>query len=268
MPKVSFVLPVKNGEAYIKHTVDSLLNQTVKNIEIVVVDDHSSDKTIEILNEIKDRRLTILSLKSKTGVSAARNMGTERSTGEIILPSDADDPNFPNRAEISIKELELAKADIFYSNLERYFENTKKRELRHFQPYDPIILRNINFIAHAGSSAYYRYVFDKVGGYDESIKIGEDYDFWLTAQEKDFKFCFKNIALAQYTMHNNQITSTNSSSRIKERQKWNRIIRKKHGIFTVEKEYISAKATPEVMNFYMIKNREIWFGKESIPTRN
>lgn len=269
--KYSFVLPVKNGSRFIQKTIKSLQNQTEKEIEIIIVNDHSTDHTVQIVDKIaeKDDRIKLFHLpKDKTGEGAGRNFGTRHSIGEIILPTDADDPNYPKRAEVSKQELITNQADIFYGNLERFFPEIDKKEIRHFQPYDAKLLRYINYIASAGASAYYRYVFDKIGGYDESLKTGTDYDFWLKAQEIGFKFCCKNIPLSQYTMHTGQVTGNrNDPEKIKKRQEWNRLIKKKHKIYDIDLDYVKKNATPEVLDFYVNKNYEIWFGEESIPTK-
>lgn len=270
MLKISFVLPVKNGERFIETTIRSMLKQNYQACEIVVVNDHSEDKTLDILNSLASKNKNLLILnnpENESGVAAARNLGTEKASGEIIFPSDADDPNFPERARVSISELQKNKADVFYSNLERFYQDSGKKELRHFQPYDPVLLKYINYIAHAGSSAYYKYVWEKVGGYDEEIKIGEDWDFWLKSQQAGFKFCFKNIPLAQYTMHAGQSTNTADREKIKNRQYWNRVVREKHGIYEIDLEYVKNHTEPSVREFYVDKNFEIWFEKESIPNK-
>ena len=268
MPKVSFVMPVKNGEDFIKNTIDSLLKQTFSDIEVVVVNDHSDDKTPQILEKIanENKNIKICNLTDKTGVGAGRNIGTKTATGEIIMPVDADDPNYSNRAENSLIELEKNNADLFYANIERYYTDTKKRELRHFQPYDEKMLKYINIVPH-GASAFKREVFEKIGSYEEKFLIGEDYDFFLTAQELGYKFCSKNVAVAQYTMHSGQLTTSPDPEKIKKRQEWNRLIREKHKIYEVDLDYVKNNAAPEVVEFYVDKNYNIWFAPESIPKK-
>lgn len=270
MTKLSFIIPVHNGEKYIEKTIQSLFKQTYKNIEIVAVNDYSNDDSLNMLKSLmrKDNRLKVSNNKGEPGEGATRNWGNRLVTGEIILPTDIDDPNSPNRAEISLRELTKNKADIFYSNLQRYYQDTGKSELRHFQPYDKQLLRYINYIAHAGSSAYYKYVINKVGGYDNYFKVGTDYDLWLSAQENDFSFCYKNIPLATYTMHANQVTNSNDPEIIKKRQFWNREVRQKHKIYSVDLEYVKKTALPEVQDFYVNKNYDLWFAPETIPIKS
>lgn len=262
-------MPVKNGEKFIKNTISSLLNQTFSDLEIVAVNDHSEDNTLNILKEIakQDERLKVFNMEDKTGIAAGRNLGTQNANGEIILPTDADDPCYPERAAISIEELEKNKADVFYANLMRVYSDTGKKVLRHFQPYDKEMLHYINFIGH-GASAFYKKVYDTAGPYDESILIGEDYDFFLNAEENGFKFVSKNIPVSQYTMHPGQTTGVvNDAEKIKKRQLWNKKVREKHSIYNIDPEYVRKNGTPEVVDFYINSNYEIWFGPESIPTK-
>lgn len=269
MVKASFVMPVKNGENFIAKTIESLQKQSVEKIEIIIVNDHSTDNTAKIVHEVakKDERIIFCSLSTTTGAPAGRNTGTKLARGEIILPSDADDPSYPDRAKISIEELRKNKADIFYGNLMRKYESGKK-ELRHFQPYNYKMLRNINFIPNT-ASAYKKEIFDKIGGYDEALKVGEDYDFWLSAQDRGFKFTSLNEPVTFYSMHSGQLTGVSiDKDKIQERQKWNRIVRKKHNIFSVEPEYIKNHAEQSVFDFYINKNYDIWFSPASIPKNN
>jgi glycosyltransferase involved in cell wall biosynthesis len=268
MPRASFVMPAKNCQEFIKKTISSLTNQTEKDIEIIVVENDSTDNTLNILNDLakSDPRIIIISAKNVSGIADCRNIGTKKASGQIILPVDADDPNNLKRVEISLSELKKNKADIFYGNMKRLYVDTNKSVMRHFQPFDSQLLHYINFIAH-GASAFYKYVYDKIGEYDSTIEIGEDYDFFLTGQELGYKFCSKNVALAQYTMHSGQITAHASKEQIKRRQKWNEIVRKKHGIYKIDLDYVKKHAELDVIDFYINKNYETWFGQDSIPEK-
>lgn len=266
MIKASFVLPVKNGERFIKATLDSLAGQSEKNIEIIVINDHSSDKTVEIVEEAakKDERIILGHNLDKTGEASTRNIGVRKAKGKIILPNDADDPSSPERAEISIKMLETKKVDFFYGNLVQYNLETGEKSPRFFQKYDEKLLRFIDYIPHP-AIAYLKSAYESAGGYDEEIKIGTDYDLWLTAQEKGLRFYGEDIELARYTIHAGQMTSANYS----ERHIWLKKIRQKHSIFEVDMDYVQKNASPEVINFF-VKNehyRKIWFDPASFPEK-
>lgn len=88
--KISVIIPVYNGEKYIKKCLSSLIDQEYKNLEIIVVNNASTDRTVEKIKEINDNRIKLFTISEK-GVSNARNYGIEKSTGDYIIFIDADD---------------------------------------------------------------------------------------------------------------------------------------------------------------------------------
>ena len=103
-PLVSVIVPAYNAEMYIAQTLHSVLSQTYKNIEVIVVDDGSRDGTAQIVEAImrRDNRVTLLH-QSNSGVAAARNLAIEKSRGEYIAPIDADDIWFPQKIEKQVR---------------------------------------------------------------------------------------------------------------------------------------------------------------------
>ncbi len=104
-PLVSIVIPVYNGERYIKESIDSCLNQTYRNIEIIVVDDKSVDSTLEILKGYGDR-ITVLPIEKQNGLGNVINVGIKKSKGKYIARMDADDIMYPTRIEKQTEYLE------------------------------------------------------------------------------------------------------------------------------------------------------------------
>ena len=88
---VSVIIPVFNSETFLKACLDSVLGQTLEGIEVICVDDHSSDSSLSILKEIGDPRLRVISFPEHRGVSAARNAGFRVSRGEYVYFMDSDD---------------------------------------------------------------------------------------------------------------------------------------------------------------------------------
>jgi glycosyltransferase involved in cell wall biosynthesis len=104
-PLVSVVIPVHNGEKYIKESIDSCLNQTYKNIEIIVVDDKSEDRTLDILKGYGDS-ITVLPIEKQNGLGNVINVGIKKSKGKYIARMDADDIMYPQRIEKQVEYLE------------------------------------------------------------------------------------------------------------------------------------------------------------------
>ena len=123
-PLVSIIVPVYNSEEYIFNSINSILNQTYKNIEIIIINDGSTDRTNEILNEIalKDKRIVYVNQKN-IGVSETRNKGIQLSKGEYITFMDSDDTVEPEYIEKLIEEVLKNEFDIVacgYTDISKY----------------------------------------------------------------------------------------------------------------------------------------------------
>ena len=104
-PLVSVIIPVHNGEKYIKEAIDSCLNQTYKNIEVIVVDDKSEDNTLKILKEYGEK-ITVIPVEKQDGLGNVINIGIRASKGKYIARMDADDVMYPTRIEKQVEYLE------------------------------------------------------------------------------------------------------------------------------------------------------------------
>lgn len=107
-PLVSIVIPVHNAEEYVREALDSCINQTYTNLEIVVVDDKSEDGTLNILREYeqRDSRVKVLAVEKQNGLGNVINIGIRESNGKYIARMDADDIMCPERIEKQLKYLE------------------------------------------------------------------------------------------------------------------------------------------------------------------
>ena len=104
-PLVSIVIPVHNGEEYIKESIASCLTQTYKNLEIIVVDDKSEDNTLNILKKYGNR-ITTIPVEKQNGLGNVINIGIRKSKGKYIARMDADDIMYPTRIEKQVEYLE------------------------------------------------------------------------------------------------------------------------------------------------------------------
>jgi len=128
MKKVSIIVPAYNCENTIKKCIDSLVNQTYKNIEIIIINDGSTDKTKElIIKNYKEKNEVILINQKNAGVSCARNKGIEISNGDYISFVDSDDWVEPNFIETMVKTLEEKNVDIVRCN---YIKENKNESIK------------------------------------------------------------------------------------------------------------------------------------------
>ncbi len=107
-PLVSIVIPVHNGEKYIRESLDSCLGQTYEDIEVIVVDDKSEDKTLSILQEYqqKDQRVKVIPVEKQNGLGNVINIGIKQSKGKYIARMDADDIMYRDRIDKQLQYLE------------------------------------------------------------------------------------------------------------------------------------------------------------------
>lgn len=223
-PKVSVIIPSYNTAAYIGQALDSVLNQTYDNYEIIVVDDGSTDNTYEIIQNY--RPLITYHYQENQGLPGARNTGIRIATGEYISLLDADDVFLPHHLENSVKYLEAHKnlgfifADVIFFNndtilKESGFENTKIYDIPYDQYSDNfrIFTRRIfreliygSFIANCTAVIKKRILY-YVGLYDASLIHAEDRDLWLRIDEK-YKIGYINDKNAKVRVHEKNFLRT------------------------------------------------------------
>lgn len=181
MHKVSVIIPCYNDGQYITKSITSVLKQTYPYIEIIVVDDGSTDEaTKRILRGLVDEKIKVI-YASNQGPAAARNKGIALSTGEYILPLDADDIIAPTYIEKAVKAIEEDPTrGIIYCEAEFFGRQRGKWNL---PPYSlkRMLVDNVIFV----TALFRKEDWVLVGGFDVEIKGGmEDYDFWLSLIER------------------------------------------------------------------------------------
>lgn len=173
---VSIIIPCYNQGAYIQEAIDSVKSQTYLDWEIIIVDDGSNDEgTLKKLNELRHEGYKIITTLN-CGVSSARNKGIAASTGEFILPLDADDKIAPKYLEEAIKiMLEKARVKLVYCDCEYFGAKNGLSPLPSFSM-KGMLYENLIFNAGVLRKAAVL----QIGGYDETFLTGwEDWEFWL-----------------------------------------------------------------------------------------
>ena len=105
-PQITVLMPVYNGEKYLRQAVDSILNQTFKDFEFLIINDGSTDKTLAILQEYKNKRVKIINNKKNIGLTKSLNKGLKLAKGKYIARMDADDISLSNRLRKQIDFLD------------------------------------------------------------------------------------------------------------------------------------------------------------------
>ncbi len=181
VPKVSVVMPVYNNEKYLRIAIASILNQTFKDFEFIVINDGSTDGTREILESYNDSRIVLIH-QENIGLTKSLNKGIALAKGEYIARQDADDISMPERLEKQIEFLEshnnlaLIGTAVKIIDGRGAYIHTRKYPC----DYSSIqkIIKQDNLFCH-GSVIFKRQSFFEVGGYREIFFTTQDYDLWL-----------------------------------------------------------------------------------------
>jgi glycosyltransferase involved in cell wall biosynthesis len=178
LPKVSVVIPCFNDEIYIEETIQSVLNQTFQDLEIIIVDDGSNAATKNVLLNFKNKKTQILT-QSNQGLSAARNNGIKISKSQYILIIDSDDTFDKSFLEKAVTILDNDKSIAAVSSYCSIFIKNHQTIYNH-QPKGGGI-DNFLFDNNSVSFALIRKEsWEFIGGYDEKMKNGfEDWEFWI-----------------------------------------------------------------------------------------
>ena len=200
MPTVSVIIPAYNAEPFVAMTVNSVLQQTYQDLEVIVVDDGSSDRTAACLEEFGDR--IRVHRQANAGVAEARNNGVKISSGSWIAFLDADDLWLPHKLE---RQMALGNAPLVYSDRfnigargELPVVQSEVTKMHEGDVFLPLLLEG-NFITNS-SVLIRRDVFAAAGGFAAGVSPAEDWDLWLrVAEHHAVAFCPE--PLVRYRFH-------------------------------------------------------------------
>jgi succinoglycan biosynthesis protein ExoO len=186
--KVSIIIPAYNTERYIRKCIDSILNQTFQDFEVIIIDDCSSDDTVRIVQSYGDRRIYLYKNEKNSGPSYSRNRAIKFAKGEYIAVLDSDDWWTPNRLEQMISFMKKNNADMVFDNLLYIRENSQTPWQTYYQHKNMIVNEPlqvtpeffVNYDLGILKAIIRKDVLIKNGiFYNESIKYGEDFLFYL-----------------------------------------------------------------------------------------
>lgn len=182
-PFFSVIIPTYNRKHFLAISVESVLNQSFADFELIIVDDGSEDGTKEFIKKYRDPRLRYIYQEHK-GVSAARNQGIKESRGKFICFLDSDDRYRQEKLEITYQYIQkFPQYKIFHSE-ELWYRSGKilPQKKHHKKPEGNVFCNALKICCISISTvAIEKSVFDKVGMFDENMPACEDYDFWLRA---------------------------------------------------------------------------------------
>lgn len=181
LSKISIIMTVFNGERYLMSAIESCLNQTHTNIELIVIDDGSVDRSKDIVRSFKDNRIRLLVNETNKGQSYSRNRGIRESTGEYIAIMDGDDIAYNNRLEKQLNFLNTNEGNICFSWVDIIDSTGNRTGLRKTTSNKNLLKAQLLFectLVHP--TAFWRkdsFVNNNLW-YDETFVYAQDYEFW------------------------------------------------------------------------------------------
>lgn len=197
MNKISIIVPCFNRSKTLANTIESVINQTFKEWELIIVDDGSEDETADLVNKyLLDPRINYY-YQPNMGVSSARNLGAGKATGEFFIFLDSDDIISPELIE-SLSISNYSKYDLIFWQVWR--ESSTSKELWKAKKLDNMY-NGITATFLAGSVCYSKDLFFKAGEFDSKMKFGENYELGLRVSSfSDLKIKYIDLPLLNYTI--------------------------------------------------------------------
>ena len=182
IPTISIVIPTFNHAKFISKALESVINQTYKNWEAIIIDNNSTDDTDKVINQYNDQRIKYLKINNNGIIAKSRNLGIREAKGEWIAFLDSDDEWIPEKLERQLSILRSDKEAVFCHTNEIWIRNgTRVNQMKKHEKYGGYIFEKCLDMCRISpsSSIIKKEVFDHIGYFDESLIVCEDYDLWL-----------------------------------------------------------------------------------------
>lgn len=210
--RVSVVIPAYNAQDYISDAIEGIIGQTYKDIEIIIIDDASIDRTAEIIREYasRDSRIHIYTNESNLGIGANRTKGIELARGEYICWQDADDISLPDRIDLQVAYLDANPKVGVVGGFMQFFDEDGDGPIRSYCEFDRDLRKTIfryNPVAQPASMVR-RSCYDKVGGYDARLTVDEDLEMLFRIGEQ-YEFANIQKVVLRYRQLDSSLTRSN-----------------------------------------------------------
>jgi glycosyltransferase involved in cell wall biosynthesis len=204
-PKITVLLPVFNCELYIQLAVESILNQTYTDFELLIIDDASTDATLSILKKLDDSRIQLIEKPVNSGYTKSLNYGLQIAQGDYIARMDADDISYPERFDQQIAYLEAHPEVVVCGTTYKIVGNDKRITLPEDDEAIKIGLLWGNCISHPSVLIRKKILDDYAIQYDTSKEPAEDYDLWIRLLSLGKLHNLQEVLL-EYRVYSNQVS--------------------------------------------------------------
>jgi glycosyltransferase involved in cell wall biosynthesis len=212
MPAVSVIMPVFNVERYVEAALESVLAQTWRDFEVLVIDDGSTDASVRLVERYtRDPRVRVLH-KSNGGISSARNAALRAASGDLMALLDGDDAWDPEFLEAQISILHAhPEVDVVTANARNLGGDRDGQPARPWpdaRPHPDLLGMIADEQAVFIMCVFRRRVCEQIGEFDESLRTNEDYDYWLRAAMAGLRFYRNPRPLGWYRRRNDSLSSS------------------------------------------------------------
>jgi glycosyltransferase involved in cell wall biosynthesis len=211
--RVTVLMPVYNAERYLRPAIDSILSQTFRDFEFLIVNDGSSDNSRKIVESYADPRIKLVDNPHNMGLTRTLNRGLGLATGELIARQDADDVSYPDRLRRQVEFLDAHRDTALVGTQTRVIdEDGRPSGLRHYDrccEYESIRWDLLFGNSFTHSSVMFRrtIVAEEMGGYDETFKYEQDYDLWSRVACR-YRVMNIPLVLVDYRIHPLSMSNT------------------------------------------------------------
>ncbi len=240
-PSVSVIIPTFNRASVVGRAARSVLTQSYQDLELIIVDDNSTDDTASVIEALADPRVRYLRRTETGGASAARNTGIAEARGNLVAFVDSDDEWLPMKMELQVDRLLEGdpRAAVVYCRLQRHDDLTDMpipEGRRRQRPYEGDIYWRLLAGWHPATPslvAVRRAALLDVGSFDTQFRTGEDYDLWLRLGRAGYRFAFVDeILVVKHERAGLQLMRNADARQYSEQlidQRWGPVIRKRLG---------------------------------------
>lgn len=207
LPLVSVIMPVYNSKKFVGLAIESILNQTYRNFEFIIINDFSTDNSLQIISSYKDSRIKILNMNKNSGISKALNEGIKNAKGKYIARMDSDDISFSNRLERQVGFLESNKEYILCGSNYKIISSKNEVELPEKHSLIKTNLLKNCCVAHPTVVFKKEILVSNNIFYSEDKEPAEDYFLWTQLIQKG-KFYNLQENLLDYRVHYQQISQS------------------------------------------------------------
>ncbi len=205
-PKISVILPCYNAEEYLRESIDSILNQSFSDFELIIINDGSTDSTFQIISEYKDDRIILILNETNLGLIRTLNIGISKSRGELVARMDADDISRPERFQKQLEYLlKHPKVGVCGTWMHMIHNQTIYKQRYLLSDQIKSVLLFANPIVHP-SVMFRKSIFENENEiYNSNYPHAEDYALWVSLIEKT-EFAIIDEPLFEYRAHTNQVS--------------------------------------------------------------